>query len=387
MQAKDVDKEAQKILSFTDNRQDASLQAGHFNDFVQVGLLRNAIYRALPDRSYLRHQDIASEVVKALNLPPEVYAQNPGQIGVQPRINQEALTAFIEYNLYCDLRRGWRIVQPNLEQCGLLKIEYEGLKDVCVTDSYWQEDPILAQAPGEMRFEVAKALLDHLRKSLALDAHCLRAESQIRLKSQVNASLKDLWAFDADERLVEGEWFRYGKEIEGRFSLAAISLLGRYLRSTRAWQFLERPLNQEQYELLLRAFVRVLTDGGYLKFEEAGDNFRIQLSVVTLQWKKGDGIAPPADSVRMVHLKSTTTPSRQNDTNVFFTKFYQEMAASLYAYEGREHTGQTARDDRIEREEQFKSGTLSTLFCSPTMELGIDISDLVAVNMRNVPPS
>ena len=32
--------EDQKLLSFTDNRQDAALQAGHFNDFVQVVRLR-----------------------------------------------------------------------------------------------------------------------------------------------------------------------------------------------------------------------------------------------------------------------------------------------------------------------------------------------------------
>ena len=32
--------EARKILSFTDNRQDASLQSGHFNDFIQIGLIR-----------------------------------------------------------------------------------------------------------------------------------------------------------------------------------------------------------------------------------------------------------------------------------------------------------------------------------------------------------
>ena len=35
--------EARKLLSFTDNRQDASLQAGHFNDFSQVALLRSAL--------------------------------------------------------------------------------------------------------------------------------------------------------------------------------------------------------------------------------------------------------------------------------------------------------------------------------------------------------
>jgi hypothetical protein len=52
-------KEARKLLSFTDNRQDASLQAGHFNDFVEIGLLRSAIYRAaLKDASEgLQHDE------------------------------------------------------------------------------------------------------------------------------------------------------------------------------------------------------------------------------------------------------------------------------------------------------------------------------------------
>ena len=38
---------ARKLLSFTDNRQDASLQAGHFNDFIEVALLRSALWRAV----------------------------------------------------------------------------------------------------------------------------------------------------------------------------------------------------------------------------------------------------------------------------------------------------------------------------------------------------
>ena len=43
---RDLSSEARKLLSFTDNRQDASLQAGHFNDFVQVALLRSALFKA-----------------------------------------------------------------------------------------------------------------------------------------------------------------------------------------------------------------------------------------------------------------------------------------------------------------------------------------------------
>jgi very-short-patch-repair endonuclease len=42
---------------------------------------------------------------------------------------------------------------------------------------------------------------------------------------------------------------------------------------------------------------------------------------------------------------------------------------------------------REEREQKFRDGELPILYCSPTMELGVDIADLNVVNMRNVPPS
>ncbi|MGB0096632.1 MAG: helicase-related protein, partial [Solirubrobacteraceae bacterium] len=36
---------------------------------------------------------------------------------------------------------------------------------------------------------------------------------------------------------------------------------------------------------------------------------------------------------------------------------------------------------------EFRSGALPLLFCSPTMELGVDIASLNVVNLRNVPPT
>src|SRR5262245_35638881 len=42
-----IEAKDQKLLSFTDNRQDAALQAGHFNDFLHVIQLRSAIFRSL----------------------------------------------------------------------------------------------------------------------------------------------------------------------------------------------------------------------------------------------------------------------------------------------------------------------------------------------------
>ena len=63
-----VPKDKRKLLGFTDNRQDAALQAGHFNDFLFVSLLRGAILRAVLDEgSYgLREEEFGLRVVRAL---------------------------------------------------------------------------------------------------------------------------------------------------------------------------------------------------------------------------------------------------------------------------------------------------------------------------------
>ena len=62
--------EARKLLSFTDNRQDASLQAGHFNDFVEISLLRAALYEAVrrTGAAGLRYDELPAAVFEALDL-------------------------------------------------------------------------------------------------------------------------------------------------------------------------------------------------------------------------------------------------------------------------------------------------------------------------------
>ncbi|MBM4185650.1 MAG: DUF1998 domain-containing protein, partial [Gemmatimonadetes bacterium] len=57
------------------------------------------------------------------------------------------------------------------------------------------------------------------------------------------------------------------------------------------------------------------------------------------------------------------------------------------ALTAREHTAQVDADEREKREDAFKNASLPILFCSPTMELGVDIAGLQAVHMRNVPPT
>src|SRR5205823_7524167 len=74
-----LEPEARKLLSFTDNRQDASLQAGHFNDFVEIGALRSALYRGVraAGEAGIRHEELMQRVFDALDLPLDAYASNP----------------------------------------------------------------------------------------------------------------------------------------------------------------------------------------------------------------------------------------------------------------------------------------------------------------------
>jgi len=392
-QQPDVPREAAKLLSFTDNRQDASLQAGHFNDFVQVALLRAAIYRALEKHRTLSHAEIAQRVVEALDLPQEAYAKTAADVSRTQRKNKEALTKFVEYRIYEDLRRGWRVVQPNLEQAGLMRIGYEDLGQVCADETLWQNHPILRQAAPDERERVCRVFLDHLRRELAISADCLRPDVQQRLVRTVNQALKHPWRFgdedENEEELRSAAWFLLprGSEKHSRFtfSLSPATALGRFLRAAETWPFLRERISTGEYEKFLEAFIDALVRASYLVYDDTGA--AVQVRADSLVWQLGDGTAPEPDPVRSRWMRNAASRLGGIEANLFFRRLYQETAGQIGALEGREHTAQVRQHKREEREERFRKGDLACLFCSPTMELGVDISDLNTVHMRNVPPT
>ncbi len=72
----------QKVLSFTDNRQDvAALQAGHFNDFIDTVKIRSAIYYAVNNSigNTLSFEQIGNAVFVALGLGQHEIAVSPSE--------------------------------------------------------------------------------------------------------------------------------------------------------------------------------------------------------------------------------------------------------------------------------------------------------------------
>ena len=108
-----------------------------------------------------------------------------------------------------------------------------------------------------------------------------------------------------------------------------------------------------------------------------------QIPAAQLRWLAGDGNRdrPRPDPRPAAHRADGRR------TNEFFVDFYRDVARDAQGIEAREHTAQVPPEDREERERRFRTAELPVLFCSPTMELGVDIASLNVVNLRNVPPT
>ena len=106
-----------------------------------------------------------------------------------------------------------------------------------------------------------------------------------------------------------------------------------------------------------------------------------------MRWCAGDGNPTPPDPVRSRSLYLRRNIPGMRQANRYFTSLYGDSARNLRGMLAAEHTGQVTAEDREKREESFGRGDLPALFCSPTMELGVDIRTLNAVHMRNIPPT
>lgn len=383
--------ERQKLLSFTDNRQDASLQAGHFNDFVKAGQLRAAIVKALETHNTLDYTSITDKVFECLNIGQDQFAKQPASFPGPKKENEDAFKDFIMYRLLHDLRRSWRVVLPNLEQCALLTIEYKHLEESTQDNSLWKPNDLLFVMTPDERQDFLHQIFDFFRKSYALSFSMLEPGVIATNAKRIKEKLKAPWTLDENEKLEVPNHIRIerlsssGRELYSE-SAGLTSVFGRYIRKKAQDHGIDirgkQAYNDFTYKLL-----DFLSEAGWLvkKPAKTADNEETsiyQLKVDNIIWLKGDGEKLIPDLIKNRSYKPLNTKP-----NKYFQRFYQTNFHNIKPIEGREHTGQINSEDRKRREEEFREGKIGALFCSPTMELGIDISDLSIVHMRNVPPS
>lgn len=404
----------QKLLSFTDNRQDAALQAGHFNDFVQVVRLRSGIRKALentPD-GQLDYRNLGEAIVTALDLPFLEYA-NRSEDTTNERVRQKftsALRDFLVYRAIHDLRRSWRVILPNLEQCALLRIEYVDFDAHCEDDAFWSDVPIVGELELQDRKDFLLTILDFFRFEYAIYSENYLTSSQLqKFDKTFKETLCPPWTMDQNEKLEEPNYIRL-ETLNKRArlhtkSMGSTSGIGRFIKLFATQKNIDYNWRGNGYKEFILQLVAKLEDADFLISRAAqnknNEDIRIyQIRLDRIIWHTGDRESVRSDQIKQRSYKGPLVIK----PNLFFQSLYSRDFAATKSIRGADHTGQIDAETRILREKQFRadfldeskqnrdmadprSEMLSALFCSPTMELGIDIGGLSVVHMRNAPPN
>jgi hypothetical protein len=198
-----------KMLGFTDNRQDAALQAGHFNDFIFVSLVRAGFLRALQDAqgAGLRSDELGGAQQRSLGfVRPDLEIRSewllePTLRGFNLQEAELTLRQVLAYRIWFDQRRGWRYTNPNLEQLGLVQVEYLGLEELVADNELFARCHfLLREASPSIRASVYRELLDHLRKWMAIRCQVLDPGVIEQLVAKSHSRIRTPWGFGTDEK-------------------------------------------------------------------------------------------------------------------------------------------------------------------------------------------
>ncbi len=409
-----------KLLGFTDNRQDAALQAGHFNDFLFVSLIRAGFLGALDAAGAkgLSSEELGSAQQKALGFDgaaPELRAEwllEPTLRGLNLQEAEGTLRQVLSYRVWFDQRRGWRYTNPNLEQLELVDVDYKGIEELASDEELFKTAPaVLQRATPAVRVAVYRELLKHLRQWMAIRSHVLDQTIVDQMLARSHGRLRAPWGFGVDERPRRARWLfvQSPQGVKDRDEELIVrggsrSALGRALKSSELWDGDRgaRELKPAEFDTLVEALLKAAATHGLVS-EEATPFGSAS------GWRLSDAC------VRFRRAMPTIDPRHPNES-AFFRDFYANLAQMLrapghplFGFEAREHTAQVDAERRAIREKRFRYGEkeckeladaasqlkdlgeanrfLPVLFCSPTMELGVDISALNGVYLRNVPPT
>lgn len=418
-----------KILGFTDNRQDAALQSGFFNDFTQTAVLRAGLLRALATSGEeMSESKLVPAMLKALNLDPLFtpgggadlstrmrFLFNPDFKGSALREARDAMSFFLGYSLIHDLRRGWRKLNPNLEQLGLIHISYLDMEHLAEDlRTATPEDARLYRFSKEGWRIFLHLLFDMLRKRICLTSKYLDPGYQDTYKSLIHQHLAPYWHISQRQQLSTTNKLAFCSVGDKKPGIdIAINersgLLRNLLRDvnkiliqkSKDKAYEDADLDQEIWNhfntkegikdasLLLQEIFREAENYGILTYFEKSNSW--VLNSACIRWSLGS----PKER-----------QEAEGRNNAFFSNLYDRLARiledpehRLFELEAQEHTAQVDNETRATLEKRFRNDPkdmeeagrtllpLPLMFCSPTMELGVDISSLNVVFLRNMPPT
>ncbi len=405
---------ARRIIAFSDNRQDTALQAAHMSDLAQRVAFRRVLYHTLRERGATAEQgdfltlgqlgNALFETMRAYQILPPYQISQHGYGRRQEQEQDRRFKRYLEFAAALELEQTHRRVHQNLEDVGLLVIGYNGLTEFAADTAIWVDIPALAECTAAERYDYLLGFLNIMRQRLAVAHETARRWGAFT--AQVIDKLNPEVLFHAREL---DRPIGFTDADADRRSFAQVYRLTAPSGALSRWTRKVLRISYSEVTELVPQVVRVCSTGQaefltkeYIKARHAPSKgyelYMVNPAIVTFQVT-----AQPTHQVcpkcGLVHYFRTTAyctratcdtlaaevDLRQN----YFRGEYTQSLHRAVPVTAREHSGQVSGAARKELEQRFQAAAdpLNVLVCTPTMELGIDIGDLSAVYLRNVPPS
>ena len=391
--------ERPRLLVFCDNRQDAAFQAGWMKDHARRFRLRAMMVEGIKAQTVsvgdlALYLDDRMEKDESLSraLIPEVW-QVARREGVGGRHEQER-RKFLRFQVLREITMGPR--QPiGLEPWGRMKIEYQGLDPALP----WIQDKAKGLGiPAEDMREGIAGLLDGLRRRRAL----LDPEHEIFTRYWQDGDLEIQQGYLPQMGTPQATKLRRSTVEEKSYVIQWLSEKG----DTTIRQLVKKwGVPPDHAEEFAEAMFRFLFESRLLVpvrlkgakgnplpnvsevFQVDADRLRLQQSHGIWRCKKCRRLSPR-------RMPKSLCAAWRCDGELEFVREdpddynLQLIDQSYTMLRPEEHTAMVPHADRERLENLFKgnSDAVNAFVCTPTLELGVDIGQLDAVLMRNVPP-
>ena len=401
-----------KIITFSDNRQDTALQSAHINSMARRIKFRQQLYHTLASqRGFLQSgagipfNQIGITMFMVLaeeGLLPDYQQGKENIFGSRAMEIDRKYQRYLEYLTLIELEGTHRRLHQNLEDVGLLVVSYDGLNDFAQHEPSWQGTTYFRTLNPDQRYDLLYGILEIMRQHLAIKHGAIKDFNQFR--NDVIDALSE------DAKIHEREFWGpigYSDDApEGRnFTTYGITngntTLNRWVRKS-----FPNLTPNEAGDLLREAIEKLLAVGNHYLVKQPvigynhihGELIEVNPENIILQLDQAEEkqICPKCQSIYHFHTlrscyKSNCKITLQTGklTNNYYLRTYTRSIAESVPLNAREHSGQISGPERIEIEQRFRNpdDDLNVIVCTPTMELGIDIGELNAVAMRNIPPS
>ncbi|UYP44196.1 ATP-dependent RNA helicase SrmB [Candidatus Lokiarchaeum ossiferum] len=412
---RNLSRDQKKLIVFTDNRQDTSLQAEHLNEFqrrlnfrqIMLGVLQkihthgdritdleigNYIFAYLSETGKLPEYSI-EEADEFSSAPPPI-------IEYKSFLTYLAVSDIMQSNYFLDL---------NLDKLGILKIEYDMLHKLA-GHSQLTNHFIFKRYNPTQNYDYMRGLLDIFRWNGAI-ANGNFSKSGSKFKQWERKIKADL-LFDINKNHFTNFGYTFEIPKNPKTNKRSRVLYDNYAVSLKSltgnnsvilnWTQKFFKVEKEDAEKIIIEMIQILEKTKFIQkiwadrpktdFYQIAEGkilFKLNAEEQFQQCPKCHKVFYFDEFSECAWRNCPTLKSHIVDHDNYYYKLYQTENDPYSEIHAKEHSAQVDGKMREEFEDNFKATkkeSLNVLVCTPTMELGIDIGDLSAIIMRNVPP-